>query len=223
MEYVRITSIEDPLFGKMHQLMQNVFPAEEVLEYDLWKEPIADPGIRVFAAVHAGEVVGVTEYRYYDDLNVAMTDFTIIGQHGLSIGQFISKMRLADLNEVAAASGRNIQGMFAEIYDPYRVADHGFGKIKTMDPFVRREVLSHQGYKRLDLNYVHPSWQNDGEPVFGLDLCFLPFDDSQQSISADLVVTFLTRYYTVLPNKPKEWLDMIEALKGRSTVALLGL
>lgn len=43
MEYRRITSIEDPLFKKMHQLMQNVFPPEEVLAFDLWKEPLEDP------------------------------------------------------------------------------------------------------------------------------------------------------------------------------------
>ena len=43
-----------------------------------------------------------------------------------------------------------------------------------MDPYVRREVLSHLGYKRLDFPYVHPSWNNDGEAVTGLDLCFLP-------------------------------------------------
>jgi hypothetical protein len=39
MEYKRITSIQDPLFKQMHELMQNVFPPEEVLEFDLWKEP----------------------------------------------------------------------------------------------------------------------------------------------------------------------------------------
>ncbi|GAA3328216.1 hypothetical protein GCM10020331_071280 [Ectobacillus funiculus] len=40
--------------------------------------------------------------------------------------------------------------MFAEIYDPYRVEHHEFGGVKPMDPYVRREVLSHLGYKRLD-------------------------------------------------------------------------
>ncbi|MED3564340.1 GNAT family N-acetyltransferase, partial [Bacillus xiapuensis] len=32
MEYSRITNIKDPLFKQMHQLMQEVFPPEEVLE-----------------------------------------------------------------------------------------------------------------------------------------------------------------------------------------------
>jgi hypothetical protein len=57
MDYHRITSIEDPLFKKMHQLMQNIFPPEEVLEFSLWREPLEDPGIRVFVAVDAGEVI----------------------------------------------------------------------------------------------------------------------------------------------------------------------
>ncbi len=34
MEYVRITSIKDPLFAQIHELMRNVFPPEEVLAFD---------------------------------------------------------------------------------------------------------------------------------------------------------------------------------------------
>lgn len=93
MEYIRITSIHDPLFVKMHELMKEVFPPEEVLEFELWKEPLEDSGIRVFAAVHEGDVVGATEYRYYPQWNIAMTDFTIIGRQGLSIGRFLAQNR----------------------------------------------------------------------------------------------------------------------------------
>lgn len=222
MEYRRITSIQDPLFKKMHQLMQDVFPPEEVLEFELWKEPLEDPGIRVFAAVHEGNVVGATEYRYYEDFNVAMTDFTIIGQAGLGIGAFLAQSRLKDLNSLAAASGKQLNGMFAEIYDPYRVENHEFGGVKPMDPYVRREVLSHLGYKRLDFPYVHPSWNNDGEAVTGLDLCFLPMAE-QDAVPADLIVQFLRRYYSVLSNKPQAWYDMVKQLEAKNTVALLPL
>jgi hypothetical protein len=221
MEYRRITSIQDPLFKKMHQLMQNVFPPEEVLAFDLWKEPLEDPGIRVFVAVHEGNVVGATEYRYYEDLNVAMTDFTIIGQAGLGIGRFLAQKRLEDLNSLAEAYGKQLYGMFAEIYDPYRVEHYEFGGIKPMDPYVRREVLSHLGYKRLDFPYVHPSWKNDGEAVTGLDLCFLPMDDNVSELPTDLIVKFLKRYYSALSNKPKVWYEMIENLEAKDTVTLL--
>jgi len=220
MEYHRISNISDPLFKKMHELMQIVFPAEEVLEYDLWKEPLEDPGIRVFVAVHEGKVVGATEYRYYDDFQVAMTDFTIIGQAGLGIGRYLARKRWDDLQALAAASGKPMLGMFAEIYDPYRVQDHAFGGVKPMDPYVRREVLSHLGYKRLDFGYVHPSWENNGEAVEVLDLCFLPTDEERASVPAQLIVDFLTRYYAVLANKPAQWHAMVEALKQRETVAL---
>lgn len=223
MQYVRIQSIDNPLFAKMHKLMQEVFPPEEVLEYNLWKEPLEDPGIRVFVAVHEDEVVGATEYRYYPDLNVAMTDFTIIGREGLGIGRFLAKEREKDLLALAKENGKELYGMFAEIYDPYRVEEHSFGSVKPMDPFVRREVLSHLGYKRLNMAYVHPSWQNDGEAVFGLDLCFMPTDENQTTLEADLVVTFLKRYYAVLPQKPQAWLDMVEELSGKKTVELLPL
>nr|WP_216369302.1 GNAT family N-acetyltransferase [Brevibacillus sp. MCWH] len=204
----------------MHRLMQEVFPPEEVLAFDLWKEPLEDPGIRVFVAVHEGEVVGATEYRYYADLNVAMTDFTIIGREGLGIGRFLALERQKDLNALAAVQGKQLYGMFAEIYDPYRVENHEFGGIKPMDPFVRREVLSHLGYKRIDFPYVHPSWQNDGEAVSGLDLCFLPTNEDQDSLEADLIVTFLTRYYAVLPQKPQAWVEMVERLSGMDRVPL---
>lgn len=221
MEFTRITNINDPLFKQMHELMQNVFPAEEVLEFDLWKEPLEDPGIRVFVAVHEGKVVGATEYRYYEDFNVAMTDFTIIGQAGLGIGPFLANNRAKDLHELASANGKKLKGMFAEIYDPYRVDHYEFGGVKPMDPYVRREVLSHLGYKRLNFPYVHPSWNNDGEAVEGLDLSFLPMDTNPDQLETSLIVDFLKRYYTVLPNKPKAWYEMVEALEAKETVELL--
>ncbi|GEC89975.1 GNAT family acetyltransferase [Brevibacillus brevis] len=221
MEFVRIQHIDNPLFAKMHRLMQEVFPPEEVLEYDLWKEPLEDPGIRVFVAVHEGEVVGATEYRYYTDMNVAMTDFTIIGREGLGVGRFLARERQKDLLSLAAENGKELYGMFAEIYDPYRVEEHNFGGIKPMDPFVRREVLSHLGYKRTNFTYVHPSWQNDGEAVSGLDLGFMPTNEEQTTLEADLIVTFLKRYYAVLPQKPQAWLDMVKDLESKETVELL--
>lgn len=223
MEYKRITGIQDPLFFKMHELMKEVFPKEEVLDFELWKEPLEDPSIRVYVAVLDDQVVGATEYRYYPDWNIAMTDFTIIGQQGLSIGRFLATNRGKDLQALANENGKELFGMFAEIYDPYQVSHYEFGTVKPMDPYVRREVLSHLGYKRLDLAYVHPSWNNDGEAVKGLDLCFMPSDDSVSELPAQLVVDFLTTYYTVLPNKPAEWLEMVEGLRSKETVNLLPL
>ncbi|WP_409342968.1 GNAT family N-acetyltransferase [Paenibacillus sp. MBLB4367] len=223
MEYIRISSINDPLFRKMHDMMKTVFPPVEVLAYELWKEPLEDPGIRVFVAVHEGEVVGATEYRYYADFEVAMTDFTIIGREGLGVGPFLAKQRHKELVALAAENGTRLTGMFAEIYNPYLVEEYEFGGVKAMNPFVRREVLSHLGYRRLELAYVHPSWNNDGEAVTGLDLGFLAYDEEQDSVPAELIVRFLTRYYAVLPNKPQAWLDMIESLKTRDAVKLLPL
>ncbi|GIP39359.1 hypothetical protein J31TS4_26390 [Paenibacillus sp. J31TS4] len=221
MDYVHINHIDHPGFAQVHKLLETVFPPEEVLAYELWREPLEDPGIRVFAAMLDGEVVGVTEYRYYADFRVAMTDFTIIGREGLGVGRFLAEHRAADLKELAAQAGGEPLGMFAEIYDPYRVSDHSFGGIKPMDPFVRREVLSHLGYRRLDFPYVHPSWQNDGEAVSALDLCFLPFAREGDTLPAELVVRFLTRYYSVLPNKAGAWQDMIAGLEQRRELALL--
>jgi hypothetical protein len=223
MDYYRITSITDPLFVNMYELLKTVFPPEEVLAFDLWKEPLEDPSIRVFVAVHEGEVVGTTEYRYYEKLNVGMTDFTIIGREGLGVGRFLATKRAADLQALAEANDKEMAGMFAEIYDPYRVEDHGFGGVKPMDPFVRREVLSHLGYKRLNFPYVHPSWQLDGTAVSGLDLCFMPVDYEQPELSAELIATFLETYYAVLPEKPNAWVEMIDGLKARDSVALLAI
>ncbi|PEJ57772.1 GNAT family acetyltransferase [Bacillus sp. AFS002410] len=221
MEYRRITNINDPLFKQMHQLMQDVFPPEEVLEFDLWKEPLEDPGIRVFVAVHEDKVVGATEYRYYEDFNVAMTDFTIIGQAGLGIGTYLAQNRLVDLQTLAAENNKKLSGMFAEIYNPYKVEHYEFGGVKPMDPYVRREVLAHLGYKRLDFDYVHPSWNNDGEAVTGLDLCFLPMNEETNELPSSLIVKFLKRYYTVLSNRPDSWYSMIENLEKKEKTALV--
>ncbi|MGZ9584545.1 GNAT family N-acetyltransferase [Paenibacillus marinisediminis] len=220
MSYVRITSIEDPLFRKMHNLMGSIFPKEEVLAYDLWREPLEDPSIHVYVAVYEDEVVGATEYRYVEHLEVAMTDFTIIGRPGLGIGRFLFKERERDLVRLAAAAGTRLIGMFAEIYDPYHVQNADFGGVMTMNPYVRREVLSHLGYERLDFPYVHPSWENDGAAVSGLDFGFMPMLGEQDSVPASLVVDFLQWYYRVLPNKPQAWLDMVDDLGQRDLITL---
>jgi hypothetical protein len=226
MDYIRITDIDDPNFRQMHDLMKSVFPPEEVLEYELWAEPLKDPGIRVFVAVHEGKVVGATEYRYYDDMQVAMTDFTIIGQEGLGIGPFLVKHRTEDIVRLVEAGDGDLHGMFAEIYNPYLVEEVSFGGVKPMDPFVRREVLSHLGYRKLDFPYVHPSWHNDGAAVQELDLCFMPFGEhafETEAIPAATIASFLERYYAVLPNKPELWYRMVEDLKLRESVRLLPL
>src|SRR5665647_3606780 len=106
MDYKRIISIEDPLFKKLYQLMQEVFPPEEVLAFDLWREPLEDPGIRVFVAVLDGNVVGATEYRYYMDYNVAVTDFTIIGKPGLGIGNFLYQKRPVSYTHLTLPTNR---------------------------------------------------------------------------------------------------------------------
>lgn len=220
MEYVRITSIDDPLFAAMHQLLGQVFPSEEVLAFEAWREPLLDPTIRVCVAVHEGEVVGATEYRFMPSLKVAMTDFTIIGRTGLGLGRFLWLNRTADLRRMAEEAGQPMLGTFAEVYNPERVADLSFGGVSAMHPVVRREVLSHMGFQRLEFPYVHPSWQDDGTPVTNLDFCFLPSDPAMTELPAALVANFVTTYYQVLPNKPAAWHEMVEDLRRRQTVAL---
>ncbi|MFC4777713.1 GNAT family N-acetyltransferase [Paenibacillus sp. GCM10023252] len=224
MIYHRITSIEDKYFASLHKLLETIFPPEEVLAYELWREPLQDSSIHVYVAVLDEEVVGSTEYRYYSNLKVGMTDFTIIGKPSLGIGRFLLRGRERDLERLARESGTQSLGMFAEIYNPYMVAgEHDFGGVTPMNPYVRREVLSHIGYKRLDLSYVHPSWDHEGQAVEGLDLCFLPADEELASLPASLVQEFLQGYYTALPNKPAEWLQMMEGLQSRDRIALLPL
>jgi len=223
MDYVRIESIHDPLFRQMHELMGSIFPPEEVLEFSLWEEPLKDQGLRVYAAVHEGRVVGATEYRYYPELRVAMTDFTIIGREGLGIGPFLVKKRAADLAAWVERTEGPMLGMFAEIYNPYAVEDLGFGGVKPMNPYVRREVLAHLGYLRLDMDYVHPSWQGDGEAVGGLNLGFLPADEATTSLPGALIAKFLRTYYAILNPKPAAWTAMVEETERRESVALLPL
>lgn len=223
MDYIRIQSIEDPYFASMHRLMSRIFPPEEVLAFELWEGPLQDPDIQVYVAVHEGEVVGATEYRYQSRLCVAMTDFTIIGQPGLGIGRFLYVNREKDLRRLEQLSGTKSLGMFAEIYDPLAAGNLDFGQVLPMHPAVRREVLSHLGYCKLDLPYVHPSWDHEGKAVTGLDLGFRPADEGRVSLPASLVADFLRWYYAALPNKPQEWLDMIAGLESREEIRLLPL
>jgi hypothetical protein len=220
MDYVQITSIDDPNFTAMHRLMGEVFPAEEVLEASAWAGPLQDASIRVFAAVHEGEVVGATEYRFYPNMRVAMTDFTIIGREGLGIGPFLARNRQQDLFRIVKERGSSVIGMFAEIYNPYLMENHSFGGIKPMNPFVRREVLAHLGYRKLDFTYVHPSWQQDGEGVHELDLCFLAYEENLTELPSGLVSEFLRTYYAILEHKPEAWFEMIDQLESRETVVL---
>lgn len=222
MEYYRIQSIDDPRFAQMYKLMQEVFPPEEVLAFDLWKEPLLDEGIHVYVAIHDNQVVGATEYRYYSDFRVAMTDFTIVGQPGLGVGRFLLKHRERDIQALAEASDTKPIGMFAEIYDPYHTM-HDFGGVTPMNPYVRREVLSHIGYRKLDFPYVHPSWDHEGQAVTGLDLCFMSAYDELGELPSTLVHDFLTRYYSALPNKPEAWNKMMQDLSQNPSVKLLPL
>lgn len=223
MEYLRITDIEDPRFADMHRLLERIFPPEEVLAYPLWKEPLQDPDIHVYVAVHEGEVVGATEYRYHAKLRVAMTDFTVIGRADLGIGRFLYTNRRNDLQRLERESGTVSIGMFAEIYNPQQNMLLRFGEVLPMHPAVRREVLSHLGYNKLDFDYVHPSWDHEGKAVTGLDLGFFPANEEQTTLPSELIVTFLRWYYAALPNKPQEWHEMIAELEKRQHINLIPL
>lgn len=219
MEYIQIKNIEDPLFPKMHKLMQEVFPAEEVLEYELWRGPLLDPTIRMFVAVEDGEVVGATEYRFYADRKLSMTDFTMIGKEGIGVGPFLAAKRHEDLVNLSKEHNIQLIGVFAEIYDPYRIGDHSFGGIQAMNPLVRREVLAHLGFKRLDFPYVHPSWTNEGDAVSDLDFCFLPYQDVK-TLRGNFIADFLKSYYAILSNKPEAWHAMIAKLESTDEIEL---
>ncbi|MFD2331972.1 GNAT family N-acetyltransferase [Cohnella sp. GCM10020058] len=222
MEYRKIESIEDPYFLKMHELMGRVFPPEEVLAFELWREPLLDPTIQVFVAVLDGEVVGATEYRYRPEFAVAMTDFTIVGRLGLGIGRFLLVQREAHLKRLETESGVPMLGMFAEIYDPAQLGEGEVaGPVGPMHPAVRREVLSHLGFKRLNIEYVHPSWDHEGKAVEGLDFCFRPVDDALNTLSASLAAGFLRWYYAALPHKPEAWETMVSRLETLDNVELL--
>jgi hypothetical protein len=59
--------------------------------------------------------------------------------------------------------------------------------------------------------------------VAELDLCFLPQDEEQASIDASLVAEFLEGYYSALPNKPVQWIRMMEKIRASETLELLPL
>ena len=62
MEYRRITSIQDPLFKQMHPLMQNVFPPEEVLAFELWQEPFLSTTVSISLIPY---LLGLTNTLWY--------------------------------------------------------------------------------------------------------------------------------------------------------------
>ena len=51
----------------------------------------------------------------------------------------------------------------------------------------------------------------------------MPGDDAAAELPAELIVNFLKRYYSVLPEKPQAWVDMVTQLEARKTVSLLPL
>jgi hypothetical protein len=223
MDYTRITSIDDPHFKSMHGLMQAVLPSDEVLPVEAWRDRIEDGTLRVYAALHEGRVAGATGYHYYHDFNVAMMDFTIVGEPGLGVGRFLFLHQQRDLRGWAEQFKNVPLGVFAEVYNPHRDKKHASAGTRVMDPVVRREVLSHLGYKRCDIPYVRPSWKNTGEAIGRLDLCCLPTDEALGALPSDLVANFLTRYYAALSNKPAEWRAMVVQLRTRESVPLLPL
>lgn len=150
-----------------------------------------------------------------------MTDFTIISSKGQGIGRFLYVQRDKDLKQLQLQSGTQSIGMFAEIYNSQSTSSLEFGNVLSMHPVVRREVLSHLGYRKLDFTYVHPSWDHEGKAVTELDLCFLPTDEAISGMPASLIVEFLRQYYEALPNKPKQWLEMVSSLEHQSDITLL--
>ena len=67
----------------------------------------------------------------------------------MGIGAFLARKRQEDLFALVKSKGTPLIGMFAEIYNPYLVEAYSFGGVTSMNPYVRREVLSHLGYRKI--------------------------------------------------------------------------
>jgi GNAT superfamily N-acetyltransferase len=196
-----IRQVDDPHdpaiagFGKMQEAAY--FAPETLIPGRYIPQLLANP-TRNFLIVAEldGRVVGGALFHWLAKAGSGFSSFLGVERslRGQGIARRLHERRFEVLDR---AAGGHVPGVFIDVVSPVRMPpeeierEHNAGS----DPFERRRVFAHLGFRQVDIRYEQPVGGPNGGPVTILDLLFCPHEPTDE-IPTALVVATMQAYWT---------------------------
>jgi GNAT superfamily N-acetyltransferase len=233
-EHVVIREVHDPSdaaiagFGRMQQAAyfapETLIPGEYIPQ--LLGETRSSTPRRNFLLVAERErvVVGGALFHWLAAAGSGFSSFMGVDRamRGHGIGRRLHDERFRVLDRVA---GGRVPGVFIDVVNPTRISAQELARERRAgsDPWVRRRVFGHLGFRQVDIRYEQPVGGPGGGPVTVLDLLFCPHEPAE-TVPTGLVVATMRAYWTpwLGPARAAHFAGQLKARAGGAdTLALL--
>jgi len=187
-------------FGAMQRAAY--FAPETLIPSEYIGRMLAQPGDgyarhdHLVVAESDGHLVAGTVFHWLASAGVGFSSFMGVKQafrgHGIARKLHQERFRVLDRD-----AGGRAPGVFIDVVNPTRLSaadlerEHQAGS----DPWQRRKIFEHLGFRQVDIRYEQPVGGPGGGPVTNLDLLFCPRDPTD-SIPTALVIATMRAYWT---------------------------
>jgi GNAT superfamily N-acetyltransferase len=195
----QVTDPHDPAveaFGKLQRSVyyepQALIPASAIG----WMLSSARGGRENFfiVAERAGKLLGGVLFHYLKAADSGFSSFMGVTQEAR--GQGIARaLHVARFDALRAASS-TLAGVFIDVVNPERMSNHELEAETRVgsDPWRRRKIFGHLGFRKVDVRYEQPVGGPNGGPVTILDLLYCPIEPTD-SVSTQLVTSTMQAYW----------------------------
>jgi GNAT superfamily N-acetyltransferase len=145
-----------------------------------------------------GKVVGGTLFHWLDDAGSGFSSFLGVDRkmRRQGIARRMHELRFLILDRAAGGPGK-APGVFIDVVNPTRMSTQEIARERTAgsDPWLRRRVFAHLGFRQVDIRYEQPVGGPNGGPVTILDLLYCPRQPAP-TVSTALVVATMQAYWS---------------------------
>jgi hypothetical protein len=225
---------DDELLRRVHEeLFLPSFPdPDEQEDPEAWSlrlwdsRPPPEPELHgsVALARADGAIAGFAFVERYRESRCALLSYIAIAStwRRRHLAADLLALAVKSAQDAATAAGERLEGVFAEVHDPQRVARAD----DVIDPRDRLRAMARLGARRVPVDYVQPALGAQQQRSDRLLLIAFPPFGPNDTLDADVVRAFLREYYEALgvaaPDDDPDFLRMSAQL-GNATVPLESL
>lgn len=213
-----VVSSTDPVIPKVHDLICETFPADELVGRDEWRDSLrereaalwSDSRWHLVVAEHRGAVIGVASGTYLGNINLGTVGYLAVSPkaRGLGIGPRVrSKLRTLFRQDAKEIRGGELDAVI--------------GEVRRDNPWLRALIRSERALA-LDFTYFQPQLRSGDRPV-PLVLYYEGIGRPRQRLAAALIRKILysvwRRIYRVRrPLSHPAFRRMLRDLEGRTSI-----
>jgi GNAT superfamily N-acetyltransferase len=150
----------------------------------------------VLVAERGGQVLGGTVFHYLASAGSGFSSFMGVARAARGEG-IARRLHEARFDVLDRAAGGHVAGVFIDVVNPTRMTSAQLERERSVgsDPFVRRAIFEHLGFRQVDIRYEQPVGGPNGGPVTNLDLLYCPHESAERVATA-LVLATMRAYWT---------------------------